>query len=193
MVLLAAGGINDSRYHLALVPVHEFRWWIYICLIALHTIVSVIIMELMGRTYKKYWLWLLVAFCFPVVGAIAIFIYHTIASTGMREARRRSFWERILQSGPVSLLRALQKEQSRAQEVKLHVYVQGNGKPKSNGHDAEIEALLSQGRFRDARGHAWKMIEIAREAGHGDQITKYLDYLEVIALKESAATGIDFT
>lgn len=191
-IIFAAVG-DDSRYNLALVPVHEFRWWIFICLIALHTVVSVIIMELMGRSYKKYLLWLAVAFCFPVVGAIAILLYHNIASSSVREARRRSFWSRLLQSGPVNLLRALQKEQAQAQEVKLHTYVQGNGNHKNNGHDPEIESLLEQGKFRDARGHAWKMMEIAKEAGHTDQVTKYLDYLEIIAQRESAETGVDFS
>ena len=172
---------------------HEFRWWIIICLLAFHTVVSVIVMELMGRTYGKYWLWLAVVFCFPVIGLIAILLYHSIAFCGVQEARRRSFWERVLFSGPVSLIRAMQKEQARAQEVTLHAYVQGSGDHKRKEHDTEIDSLLSQGKFGEARGHAWKMMEIAREAGHAEQVTKYMDYLEVIALKESADSGVDFS
>ena len=186
--------VDDSRYRLALMPLHEFTWWIIICLLALHTIIAVIIAELMGRTYGKWWLWLIVAFCFPFVGPVAIYLYHVIVSSSIIEARKKSFWERWLFSGPVSLDRALQREQLRAQQVTLRNYNPNPvDKGRVNGQDAEIEALLRLGKFGDARAQTWKMLDIAKEAQHQEQIDKYLDYLEIIAIQESSESGVSLS
>jgi hypothetical protein len=186
--------VDDSRYGLALMPLHEFTWWIIICLLALHTIIAVIITELMGRTYGKWWLWLIVAFCFPFFGPVAIYLYHVIVSSSITEARKKSFWERWLFTGPVSLNRALQREQLRAQQVTLRNYNPNPvDKGRVNGQDAKIEALLRLGKFGDARAQTWKMLDIAKEAQHQEQIDKYLDYLEIIAIQEAAETGVSLS
>jgi hypothetical protein len=186
-------GVDDSRYDLSRMPIHEFSWWIVIYLLALHTIIAVILTELMSRTYGKWWLWLMVAFCFPLIGPIAIYLYHSIASRSILEARKKSFWERWLFYRPVSLVRALQREQMRAQEVTLRNYNPNPvNKGRINGQDPLIEELMRLKEFGQARAQAWKMLEIAKEAQHQDQIEKYLDYLEIIAIRESSDTGVSF-
>jgi hypothetical protein len=192
-ILLAFDDIppDDSRLNLALAPVHGFGWLVYVSLLALHTILAVIITELMSRTYGKWWLWLAVAFLFPIIGPIAIYLYHTIVSTSVSDARKRTFWERTLLNGPVSLSRILLKEKAKAQEVILLEPMPRTGGPECSVHDTEIDALLDQGKFTQARGLAWKMMEIAREAKHQNQIAKYQEYLEVIAERESVESGVD--
>ena len=185
--------MHDSRYNVALMPVHEFSWWIIVCLLALHGVLAAIISELMGRTYGKWWLWFVIAISLPLIGPIVVLLYHWIVSTSVADARKATFWERVLWGGPVSLARALQREKARAVEVSLHNYSPPNTKSSVNHRDPEIEALLIRGKFSEARGHAWKMLEIARESGHSEQIARYQEYLEVIALRESEESGLDYS
>ncbi len=183
--------LDDTRYTLLRLPLGQFKWLIYISAGAMHMIIAVIISELMSRSYRKWLLWFLVAFCFPIVGPISILWYHHIAAKAVSELRKESFWERLLFSNPVSLYKNFMKQQAVAQEATLH-----NPRPFSSGRssfkrDAEIEALIVHERFDSARAHAWKMMEIARESSDADQIERYQEYLEIIAEKESLTSGSD--
>lgn len=196
LALLQSGvepGLDDSRFDLAIVPLHQFKWWTYLYLLAFHTVVAVIITELMGRSYGKWWLWLAVAFLLPIIGPISIFLYHLVASSAVAKARQGSLWERILATGPVSLLRAFRKEQAIAQEPVLYRLRPGSGVIQAGSRDANIEALLTKEEYEQARGHAWKMLDIAREAGDSAQIERYQEYLEVIAEKQSLSNGMDLS
>jgi len=184
---------EGSRLHLALIPLREFSWWTYVSFLAFHGILAAIIAELMGRSYGKWWLWLAVALAFPIVGPIAILLYHLIASSAVTEARRKTFWERVLFTGPVSLLRAFQKEQARAREITLRPVNMSATRKRMNGADPELEQLIEQGKFNEARGLAWKMIEIARQTSLEDRIAIYMEYLEIIALKEASESGIEIS
>ena len=183
--------IAGSRFHLANIPIHEFSWWIVLWALALHTIVAVIITELMTRTYGKWYRWLFISFFIPVVGPIVILLYHLIAYESVRAARSQSFWERFLLSGPVSLRRAFLKEHARAQEVKLYAVRPKSPRSSIKIRDAVIEDALSQEKFGEARGQAWKMMEIARESKDFEILERYQDYLEIIADQESQNMGTD--
>lgn len=187
-ILTIIEGVDDTRSRLAYTPVQEFKWSIYLYLLALHGIIAAIVTELMGRSYGKWWLWFIISFCLPLIGPVAILLYHHIVSSSVIEARKRSFWERMLMSAPVSLLKHFHNEQRRAQEVVLLERRQTSSIER-NGRDPEIEALIIQGRFSEARTQAWKLLEIAIESHHQSQIDKYQEYLEIIAEKESISSG----
>lgn len=184
---------DEGRVALAYLPVREFKLWIYLCMLALHTIVAVIITELMSRTYGRWYLWLAIAFVLPLIGPIAILLYHSIIASSVTEARRRSFWERLLFSGPVSLYRILLKEQARAQEVNLSPFGAQSKRIQSSARDPKIDGLLEHGKYAEARAHAWKMMEIARESRDTGQDERYQRYLELIAEKESLNAGSDLS
>lgn len=183
--------LEDTRYTLLQIPLGQFRWLIYISALAMHMVIAVIITELMSRSYSKWWLWFTVAFCFPIVGPISILWYHYIAATAVSQARKGSFWERLLFSNPVSLYKNFMKQQAVAQEATLYKSLPVSSGRRSFKRDAEIEALIVRERFDSARAHAWKMMEIARESSDAGQIERYQEYLEIIAEKESLASGSD--
>jgi len=189
----ASGGGDRSITDYTAIPVDQFKWLIYLSALAFHGVIAVILTELMGRTYGKWWLWFTVAFFLPLIGAISILLYHSILSTSVTEARQQTFWERILFGAPVSLRRALAKEYSNAREVKLSdykPYKNNNGaRSPSNGADPEIESLLEAGKYGEARAVAWNLMEISREAQDKPNINRYQEYLEVIAERQSMDTG----
>ncbi len=185
------GSLGDTRADFAIVPLHEFKWWIYLWVLAFHTVLAVILTELMGRTYGKPWLWFIIAFCLPLVGPITILLYHLILYRSVLEARRQTFWNRMLAEGPVSLLKGLVKERARAREVVLEDYRPPAVSIRENGDDPKIELLLMQSRFGEARAHAWKMLEIARELGDSEKKAIYHEYLEIIAEQEAIHSGKD--
>ena len=186
---LSDGPVEDSRYDLALVPVNQFRWWIYLWFVALHTIVAVILTELMGRTYGKPLLWFALSFLLPLVGPVTIFIYHIILSTSVTEARKQTFWERVLVGAPVSLQKMFFREHRRAQEAKLSSFYEPDLRFRPDGADPEIDKLLQMGKFQDARAHAWKMLEVAKELNDRSQTRTYQQYLEIIAEQQSLNSG----
>jgi hypothetical protein len=191
----ARGEAAQSLTDFTAIPVHQFKWLIYLSALAFHGVISVILTELMGRTYGKWWLWFTISFLLPVIGPISILMYHWILSTSVTEARQQTFWDRMLFGGPVSLRKILLKEQASAQEVKLTPYrpfTNNNTKP-TNGSDPEVDRLIKQGNFGEARALAWNLMEIAREAQDGPSVNKYQDYLEVIAVKQSMESGEDIS
>jgi hypothetical protein len=186
----AVGG-EGSRYDLLRLPLHEFGLWIILCFLALHAVVAAIITELMTRSYGKWWMWLVVSLGLPVVGPISILLYHLIAATGLSEARKQTFWERMLLSGPVSLYRAFRIEQARWQDVKLRAFGPRRGDTQVDREDPHMEDLIRAGKFGEARAYAWEMMEIARERLDADRSEQYQQYLEVIAERQSQGEGRD--
>ena len=185
----ALGGGPNIEY--LSMPLHQFKWLIILSALALHGVISVILGELMGRSYGKSFLWFAFAFLFPIVGPVIIWIYHLTLSSFVTGARKQTFWERLLTGGPVSLVRVLLKEQARAKEVKLHDYKVSPQIHRKNGNDAEIDELIARNDFGSARAHAWKIIEVARETRDVSTVAKYQEYLETIAEKESITVGRD--
>jgi hypothetical protein len=183
----AAG--RDSSIEFSAIPIHQFKWMIYLSLLALHGVMTVIITELMGRTYGKAWLWFILAFGLPIVGPVTMYLYHQIMFTTMQDARQQTFWERLLRGSPVSLRKSLAIEQRRAQEVKLVEYNVNQKKSRSNGTDPSIERLLENGDYGEARAIAWKMMEIARETRDNNNVSRYQEYLEIIAESEAMNSG----
>jgi len=182
---------NDSWFNYLAMPLHQFTWMIVLSVVALHGIVSTILTELMSRTYRHWFLWFLIVFCLPVIGAVTILMVHLTLAASVMESRKQSFWERVLLDGPVSLRKLLVREQARAREVTLSPYKPVATRGMSNGTDPQIDALLRQGRYPEARAHAWKMMEIARESFDNAGTVKYQDYLELIAERESVDSGGD--
>jgi len=182
---------EDTRFHLGFSHIYGWRWSIALWILAFHTIISVIIAEVMGRSYGKPWLWFIVAFFIPVIGPIAILLYHALLASSSADARKQTFWEKVLFSRPVSLRKAIFREQARAGEVQLIDY---GGKIKSREvteSNNEIEDLIKTGRYADARGVAWKLMEIAIDSGDKPGTARYQEYLEVIAQRESLSSGDD--
>ncbi len=182
---------NDSWFNYLAMPLHQGAWMIILSVVALHGIVSAILTELMSRTYRLWLLWFLIAFCLPVIGAVTILMVHLTLSASVTESRKQSFWERVLLDSPVSLRRLLIREQARAREVTLSPYKPVATVGMSNGADPEIDALLREGRYPEARAHAWKMMEIARESLDNAGTMRYQDYLELIAEREAVDSGGD--
>jgi len=185
----APGGGPDIEY--LSMPLHQFKWLIILSALALHGVISVILGELMGRSYGKSLLWFAIAFLLPVVGPVLIWLYHITLSNSVTGARKQTFWERLLAGGPVSLVRVLLKEQARAKEVKLHDFKVSPQIHRKNGNDTEIDELIARNDFGNARAHAWKIIEVARETRDESTVAKYQEYLEVIAEQESITVGRD--
>ncbi|HDS30135.1 MAG TPA: hypothetical protein ENN67_03740 [Firmicutes bacterium] len=179
---------NPSR-DLVMLPVHQFKWWILLYFLALHGIIAAIATELMGRTYGKWWLWFLVAFCFPLVGPVSIFLYHLIISSTVTDARKRTIWDRFFSTHPVSLYKAHLRDQARSEPPKLHNFSINPDLNNKPDRDAIIEAHLIKEEFDLARAHAWKMMEIARDSADSDQIERYQKYLEIIAEKQVISNG----
>jgi hypothetical protein len=185
---------DDSRFNLAVMPVHEFRWLIIVSLLAFHVVLSIIVTELMARTYGKGWLWFLVTFLFPFAGPVACLIYYRIASSSILEGRKKSYWSRFFFDSPVSMTKILQKEQADAREASLKLYVAPNTNAIiTEKKDTVIEGLIAQGKYSEARSQTWKMMEIARERGRDDSMSKYQDYLDIIALRESSERGFELS
>ncbi len=184
-------GLSDpTKIESFSMPVHQFKWLIIFSIVAFHGVTSAILTELMGRTYGKYWLWYIICFTLPVIGPVSVWLYHTMLSTATMDARRRVFFERLLRGGPVSLRKLLIKERNEAQEVKLISYNNELNRSK-NGTDPELENLISEGKFAEARARAWKVMEIARDSGDDPTTGKYQHYLEIIAEQESIGSGAD--
>ncbi len=182
---------RDSAIEFVAIPVHQFKWMIYLSILAFHGVVAVILTELMGRTYGKPWLWFILAFGLPVVGWGTIGLYHLIMATTVTDARQQTFWERVLEGGPVSLLKILRREQAQAQEVKLVSYNVNPECGAMNGNDPELNKLLEDGKYNEARAIAWNMMEISRDANDQVNVDKYQYYLEIIAQSESMNSGVD--
>jgi hypothetical protein len=183
---------EGSRFNLAVTPIMEFKWWILLCFLAFHVVIAVVITELMGRTYGKWWLWLLVNFLFPIVGPVACLLYNWIASTSLVEARKSTFWQRFLIDSPVSLSKTLEAERAHAQEIPLRLQT---GRilehMKQNERDMAIDSLISKGKYAEARAKTWQMMSIAMEMRQDKEVSKLQDYLDVIATRESSERGFD--
>jgi hypothetical protein len=187
---LADGSVDDTRFTLANVPLAQFTWWIVLCFLALHAVVAAILTELMGRSYGKPLLWFAISFCLPLVGPVSIWLYHLIVSTSVTDARRRTFWERLLSTAPANLLKAFWREQARQEEVKLRPVSQYRDVAcRPNGADPEIDALLRNQKYAEARGRAWRMLDIAHELRDVPKSRIYQDYLEIIAEQEAVNSG----
>lgn len=185
---------EDNRYSFASIPLHQFKWWVYLYVLAFHTILVVIVTELMTRTYGKWYVWLILSFCLPVIGPISIILYHWIVSGSLTKSRKHSFWTRMLSGGPVNLVRIFHRQQAMSEELFIRNIPRGQPRPtNSEKSNKTIEALLQQGKYNEARGHAWKMIEIARDAYDIDQIDRYQEYLEIIAEKQSLELNGDLS
>lgn len=180
---------DGSRFNLAVMPLSEFKWWIYLWFIALHTVIAVILTELMGRTYGKPVMWFLLNFFLPLVGPVVTLWYHLIISSSVAEARKSTFWERVLHTGPVSLMRVFTREQARAQELTLDPPRPTDLRFKPDGSDPELDSLLQQGEYSAARAHAWKMLEIANEQKDETAARVYQEYLEVVAEQQAINSG----
>jgi len=180
---------EGSRYNLLVTPLTEFKWWIYLWFLAFHTIMAVILTELMSRTYGKPVLWFLLNFFFPFVGPVVTLWYHLIISASVSSARKETFWERVLHSNPVSLLRVFTREQARAQEMTLDPPKPTNLEFRADGSDPDIDQLLEDGKYSEARAHAWKMLEIAHEQKDKSRIATYQEYLEIVAEQQAINSG----
>jgi len=187
---LTNGAVDDTRFTLANVPIAQFSWWILLCFLALHGVITAILTELMGRSYGKWLLWFVIAFCLPVIGPISIWLYHLILSSSVTDARRQAFWERVLSSPPANLVRAFWREQARQEEIKLKpVSHYRDVAYRPNGTDPEIDALLRNQKYAEARGRAWRMLDIAHELRDTPKTRIYQDYLEIIAEQEALNSG----
>lgn len=182
----------DSRYELANMPIGQFKGLIILCVLALHTIIAVIITELMSRTYGRWYIWLLLALALPVIGPIGIYFWHLGMASSLIKARKKTFWKRVLFDVPVSLYRILLREQARAQEVVLNDVRPVNNTVSPVIKDPELEKLLASESFAEARAHAWRMLEIATDMHDTSNIILYQEYLSVIGDKESMASGLEF-
>ena len=180
---------DSSRHTLAFMPLGEFKWWIYLWFVALHTIIAVIVTELMGRTYGKWLLWFVVNFFLPVIGLIVSLWYHLIVSGSVSGARRQSFWDRFLSGTPVSLFKVFLRESHSAESMTLRSYHPTDLTFRPNGTDPEIDQLLREGYYGEARAHAWKMLEIARELNDQPKMRAYQEYLEIIAEQQAINSG----
>lgn len=179
----------DNRYEFLSMPVHQFKWWIVLCFLAFHGVISVIVTELMTRSYGKWYIWLPVAFLIPFFGPVMIYLWHLGMASSSAGTRRSTFWERMLYSGPVSLARILLREKELARETELRdvrpVVIRS-----VETKDIALEQLLAQERFAEARAQAWRMMDIAKDMRDNFKIAQYSEYLELIAERESLASGI---
>jgi hypothetical protein len=180
---------DGSRYHLLVMPLSEFRWWIYLWFLAFHTVLAVILTELMSRTYGKPALWFILNFFLPLIGPVVTLWYHLIISSSISGARKETFWERVLSAKPVSLFKVFIREQARAQEITLDPPKPTNLEFRADGSDPNIDGLLEQGKYSEARAHAWKMLEIAHELKDKSRIATYQEYLEIVAEQQAINTG----
>ncbi len=181
----------DSRFELANMPIGQFKWWIILCVLALHTIIAVIITELMTRTYGRWYIWLPLALALPVIGPIGIYFWHLGIASSLIKARKKTFWKRVLFDVPVSLYRILLREQARTQEVVLNDVRPVNKRVSPVTKDPELEKLLASESFAEARALAWRMLEIATDMHDTPNINLYQEYLSVIGDRESMASGIE--
>lgn len=184
---------SNSDIEMLSVPVHQFKWLIILSALALHGVIAVILAELMGRSYGNSMLWFAIAFFLPFVGPISIWLYHLALSNYAVDARKKTFWDRVMFGGPVSLSRILLKEQAMAQEVTLHNYKTNVHVQKVSDKDPDIDAMIEQGDFSGARAHAWQIMGVAQDAGDKDTIARYQRYLEIIAEEEALSEGVEST
>lgn len=182
----------DSRYELAKMPIGQFNWLIILCVLALHTIIAVIITELMTRTYGRWYIWLPVALVLPVIGPIGIYFWHLGMASSLIKARKKTFWKRVLFDVPVSLYRVLLRDQATTHEVELNDVRPVNKKVSPVTKDPDLEKLLTSESFAEARAYAWKMLEIATDMHDTSNINLYQEYLSVIGDRESMASGMEF-
>jgi hypothetical protein len=171
-------------------PVQQWKWWIVLCLLALHGIIAVIVTELMTRSYGKWYIWLPVAMGIPLFGPLLIYIWHVGMATSIAETRKKTFWERMFYDSPININRILLREKERTEQVRL--YTNGpNARRSATVKDMELEKLLEQEKFPEARAQAWRMMEIAKDMRDTGKMNQYRDYLELIAEKESLASGFE--
>lgn len=182
----------DSRYELANMPIGQFKWLIFLCALALHTIIAVIITELMTRTYGRWYIWLPLALAFPVIGPIVIYFWHLGMASSLIKARKKTFWERVLYEVPVSLYRIILHERARAPEVELNDIKPTYQKASPVIKDPDLEKLLASESFAEARAYAWRKLEIATDMHDTSNINLYQEYLSVIGDRESMASGMEF-
>jgi hypothetical protein len=191
--ILQGSPVQDIQHpgsDLVMLPIQQFKWEIILFLLAMHAVITAIVTELMSRSYGKWWLWLIIAFALPVVGPISIFLYHCILSSAVGDARKQSFWDRFFLSSPVSLYKAHLRDQKRSEPPRLHDFHLNSPNGERPRRDSQIEACLIKEEYNAARAHAWKMMEIARDAADAEQIERYQHYLEIIAEKEHLSGGI---
>ena len=180
----------DSRYELATMPVHQFRWWIILCFLAFHGVIAVIVTELMTRSYGKWYIWLAIALAIPVFGPVMIYLWHLGMAGSTAGTRKSTFWERVLYTGPVSLGRILLREKELAQETELFDIMSVKTRTAET-KDIALEQLLNEEKFAEARAQAWRMMEIAKDTRDNNKMAQYREYLELIAERESLASGLE--
>ena len=182
---------TETRYDLLTMPVYQFKWWIILCLLAFHGVVAVIITELMSRSYGKWYIWLPITLGIPLFGPMMVWLWHVGMTSAASENRRNTFWERVLFDGSMSLGRIVMRESQIIKGIKLHE-VRPVELRHASTKDEALERLLEQEKFNEARAQAWRMMDIAKDMRDSRKMSQYSEYLELIAERESLASGLQF-